>query len=299
MTPTELAEIDADRSRARRVFVGWLVLATALTLAGNAAAAVLPSLPPTAVRLAVHLLPPLIALVGLHALTALARAGAIHRARKGVTAALRDAGPVYGGAVAGVLGIAALAVTLSYASLIAVARAGGLSHGLAAVWPLTIDLGLAVSTMALLVLRPISAADQRAARRAAKATAAAPSPQLNSPAPAAVPSTPQPAPRPAVPSMPSMPSTPQPAATAAPKPAAAPVVVTDAHREHAAGLIDSGVTKPVEVVADVLARLDAGHSPNRINTDTGIHHVTVKAWRAALAEADDSEPAQPHLTAVH
>jgi hypothetical protein len=293
MTPTELAEIDADRSRARRVFVGWLVLATALTLAGNAAAAVLPSLPPTAVRLAVHLLPPLIALVGLHALTALARAGAIHRARKGVTAALRDAGPVYGGAVAGVLGIAALAVTLSYAGLIAVARAGGLSHGLAAVWPLTIDLGIAVSTMALLVLRPISAADQRAARRAAKATAAAPSPQLNSPAPAAVPSMPQPAPRPAVP------STPQPAATAAPKPAAAPVVVTDAHRRHAAGLIDGGVTKPVEVVADVLARLDAGHSPNRINTDTGIHHVTVKAWRAALAEADDSEPAQPHLTAVH
>lgn len=169
MTPAELAELDADRSRARRVFVCWLVLATALTLAGNAVAAVLPSLPPTGVRLAVHLLPPLIALVGLHALTALARAGAIHRARKGATAALRDAGPVYGGAVAGVLGIAALAVTLSYAGLIEVARAGGLSPTLAAVWPLVIDLGIAVSTMALLVLRPISAADQRAARRAASA----------------------------------------------------------------------------------------------------------------------------------
>ena len=121
VTPAELAELDADRTRARRVFVAWLVLSTALTLAGNAAAAVLDRLDPTAVRLAVHLLPPCIALVGLHALTALARAGAIHRARKGAAAALRDAGPVYGAAVAGVLGIAALAVALSYAGLIEVA----------------------------------------------------------------------------------------------------------------------------------------------------------------------------------
>ena len=97
MTPAELAELDVDRAKARKVFIAWLVLSTALTLAGNAAAATLDSLPPLAVRLAVHLLPPAVALIGFHALTVLARAGAIHRARKGLRAAVQDAGPVYAG----------------------------------------------------------------------------------------------------------------------------------------------------------------------------------------------------------
>ncbi len=288
MTPAELAELDADRTKARRVFVGWLVLSTLLTLAGNAAAATLDALPSLAVRLAVHLLPPAVALIGFHALTVLARAGAIHRARKGARAAVRDAGPVYIGAVTGVLGILAIAAVTSYAGLTSVARAGGLGPALSVVWPLHLDLGIAVCSAALLVLRPISAADKRASRQAAKA-AAARFPPLSSPAPVAVaatvPFTPQPAAAPAV--VAAAPSPAKPAPAAAPKPPPAPAVVTDAHRERAAALIDNGVTKPAEVVADVLARLDAGHRPNRINTETGIHHVTVKAWRDA-----DAEPAQ-------
>jgi len=303
MTPAELAELDADRTKARRVFVAWLLLATLLTLAGNAAAAMLDALPPQAVRLAVHLLPPAVALVGFHALTAFARAGAIHRARKGVRATIRDAGPVYVAATAGVLLIAALAVVLSYAGLIEVARAGGLGRPLDCIWPLTIDLGLATSTVCLTVLRPISAADLRAARRAAKATTAGSSPQFSRTAPLAVRSASAPAPPPAPAPLPAaapaaaVSSPGKPAPAAASKPAPAPVVVTEAHRDHAAALIDGGVTKPVDVVADVLARLDAGHKPDRINRETGIHHVTVKAWRDAVAA--NAEPSQSRtLTAV-
>jgi hypothetical protein len=318
MTPAELTEIDADRARARWVFVCWLVLATALTLAGNAAAAVLPSLPPTGVRLAVHLLPPLIALVGLHALTALARAGAIHRARKGVTAALRDAGPVYGGAVAGVLGIAALAVTLSYAGLIEVARAGGLSHGLAAVWPLTIDLGIAVSTMALLVLRPISAADQRAARRATSAaasasrrtasTASSSEPAASSAAsttalplhdaatdasPNAASARHDAASTDAAPAASSPVSRAQHGASAAATSDAAPEITPQHLSEAARMLHDRVVNLPTESVALVLAWLERGASARRIHAETDIDPRTVGKIR------DATESAQPRLAAVH
>jgi hypothetical protein len=292
MTPTELAEIDADRARARRVFVGWLVLATALTLAGNAAAAVLPSLPATAVRLAVHLLPPLIALVGLHALTALARAGAIHRARKGATAALRDAGPVYAAATAGVLGIAALAVTLSYAGLIAVARAGGLSHGLAALWPLTIDLGIAVSTMAMLVLRPISAADQRAARRAASATASSATQRRVAASDAAP--TREPQVRTTVSHVGESPTA---SLTDAADEADESATVMQQHLDRAAHLAQSGaVAKPVEEIAEVLALLDEAVSERRIGSITGWSTNTVAKLRKADAVA---AAAHLRLTAVH
>ena len=313
LTPAELADLDADRAKARKVFAGWLVTATVLTLAGNAAASMLDQLPPLAVRLAVHLLPPVVALIGFHAVTMLARAGAIHRARKGVAAAVRDAGPVYAAAVAGVLGIVAIAAVMSYAGLIAVARAGGLAPGLSAVWPLHLDLGIAVCSAALLVLRPISEADRRAAKRAAAARPAA------AVGDAASERTVIPKPRPATSASVTAtaasakvaaPATVS-AASAAPVPAAprpaasAPVaagVASAAHHERAAALIASGITAkaPADVVR-VLQLLDGAASDRRIAAETRIDARTVARIRkadAAEAEADTASDPVPRLTAV-
>jgi len=302
MTPGELAELDADRAKARRVFVAWLVLSTLLTLAGNAAAAMLDSLPPLAVRLAVHLLPPAVALVGFHALTAFARAGAIHRAGRGLRASVRDAGPLYMAATAGVLLIAALAVVLSYAGLIELARAGGLTPSLARIWPLTIDLGIAVSTICLMVLRPISAADLRAARRATKASVAAPTPTL----PAA--NLDESAAREAATSTASSNrgSEPRVSVRHTSELGASPtdsddesnesVTVTQEHYDRAAPLtqrdvVEKPVSKPVSEIAEVLALLDADVSERRIaallewstNTVAKVRKADAAMTAAALA----------------
>lgn len=292
MTATDLADLDADRTAARKVFIGWLVLSTMLTLIGNAAAATLDSLSPLGVKLAVHLIPPLIALLGFHALTTLAKAGAVHRARTSLRSAVADAGPMYVFAVVGVLGITGIAMVMSYAGLYAVARAAGLSPALAAVWPLSIDLAIAVSTAALFVLRPISNSDLRAARRAAKAAASTPapaaSPRAASPALAAALDTAAMIVLPAAsgaatdasPQLkPVMhhPDAPDAASTDAP-------AVTPMHHDRAAEIVRQGiVAKPVEEVALVLAHLGAGASARRIQALTGIDPRTVGKIRDAAA----------------
>jgi hypothetical protein len=61
--------------------------------------------------------------------------------------------------------------------------------------------------------------------------------------------------------------------------ASAPDQRADAGAGHAAlaqALVDAGATtKPVAVVASILAAHAEGTAPNRIASDTGIHHKTV------------------------
>lgn len=166
-TLTDRAEHDAERSRAHQFFWRWLIGATALTLAGNAAHALLDFIPATAIRLSVYLIPPVIALISIHAVTVLARVGRVHRAKS--AASWRDAGgtAILAVTVTGLLAL--IAAILSYSGLYGVALAGGLSPRLAWLFPLCIDAGIAVSSVALVVLRPLSGADERAARLAHRA----------------------------------------------------------------------------------------------------------------------------------
>ncbi|MDQ8118520.1 DUF2637 domain-containing protein [Mycobacteroides abscessus] len=197
-TITDRAEHDAERHQAYQFFWRWLVGATALTLAGNATHALLPYIPVLVVRLAVYLIPPVIALISIHAVAVLARVGRVHRARS--SASWRDAGGTAILAVTVTATLALIAAILSYSGLLGVALAGGLSPRLGWLFPLCIDAGIAVSSVALVVLRPLSGADERAARLAHRAAQPQVSNRLATPtaprqAPSTAPTTAPPAPR--------------------------------------------------------------------------------------------------------
>lgn len=298
ITAADLAEAEEDRAKARKYFQWWFRASLVTTLALNGLHPWMDTVAPRIFATVVFCLPPVVAFAAGYGVE---RLWQCRNAPHAGAASGRGTSTAIWVAVAATAALLVLAGVLSYASLAEMAAcgpraldrctAGNLSGGLARFWPLSIDTGLVVTSVALYALRPMSGADRRALRRPTQ-TAATTSPQLSQPAAAAAavaaPVTPQPAAAPAAAA--AVPSPAKPAAAAAPKPQPAPVVVTDAHRDRAAALIDGGVTKPLETVADVLARLDAGHKPDRIYRETSIHHATVKAWRDAAA--------QPHLTAV-
>ncbi|NDJ91712.1 DUF2637 domain-containing protein [Mycolicibacter kumamotonensis] len=263
LTAIEL-EAETDRAKARRFFMGWLIAATVASVGGNAAHAVLEWLPVVTVKIAVACLPPVVALIGIHGVAVLARSGHTTRARTSATG-----GWVYGLSVA-VTGLLALgAAVLSFAGLHSLAVAGGIDPHLAALWPICIDAGIAVSTIALVVLRPASAADQRAARAAAAPLA------VHASAPAGCT-------EPVVAAAPAPRSAPAPRHRAAERPAlrAVPATAADADPDTAAlaqALVGAGATsKPVEQVQQVLAAHAAGTAVTRIATNTGVHHATVR-----------------------
>lgn len=263
LTAIEL-EAETDRAKARRFFMGWLIAATVVSVGGNAAHAVLEWLPAVGVKIAVACLPPVVALVGIHGVAVLARSGHTARAR-----ASAPGGRVYGLSVA-VTGLLALgAAILSFAGLHGLAIAGGIDPHLAALWPITVDAGIAVSTVALVVLRPTSAADLRAARAVAAPLAV----QTSAPADCAAPAVPAaPAPRPA----------PAPRHRAPVRPALQTVPATAVHACEdtaaiAQALVDGGATtKSLEQVQQVLEAHAAGAAITRIATHVGVHHATVR-----------------------
>ncbi|MBE5456046.1 hypothetical protein E3G52_002941 [Mycobacteroides abscessus] len=283
-TLTDRAEHDIERSRAHQFFWRWLVGATLLTLVGNAAHALLPYIPTTLVRLSVYLIPPVIALVSIHAVTVLARVGRVHRARSSTS--WRDAGGTAVLAVSVTAILALIAAVLSYSGLLGVALAGGLGSHLAWLFPLCIDAGIAVSSVALVVLRPASSADLRAARLAHRtaqpqvskppATHAAPRPTTSSAS-----STAPPAPRSV---SPDAPATTRPAPATAPQgspaaPAPAPEVVALAER-----IVGSkAVRQPVAVVARILMLAESESRKNVVAERVGVHHSVVSK---VLSEAE-------------
>lgn len=271
-----LTEHDIERQQAHQFFWRWLVGATALTLAGNAAHALLPYIPTTLVRLSVYLIPPVIALVSIHAVTVLARVGRVHRARS--SASWRDAGGTAIMAVTVTATLALIAAVLSYSGLYGVALAGGLSPRLGWLFPLTIDAGIAVSSVALVVLRPLSGADERAARLAhraaqpqvSKGSAPTPAPRQ---APSAATSAAPPAPRT---TSPAAPTTPRTAPTTAPQ--RSPDAATTAPETLALAekIVSSrAVRQPVSVVARILAMSETEGRKNVISERLGVHHSTV------------------------
>ncbi|WP_157931420.1 DUF2637 domain-containing protein [Mycobacteroides abscessus] len=283
-TLTDRAEHDAERSRAHQFFWRWLVGATLLTLSGNAAHALLAYIPTTLVRLSVYLIPPVIALISIHAVTVLARVGRVHRARS--AASWRDAGGTAILAVTVTASLALIAAVLSYSGLYGVALAGGLSAHLAFLFPLCIDLGIAVSSVALVVLRPLSGADERAARLAQRTA----QPQVSKPsatptAPRPTPSTGSPsaptAPRPTTPSAPIAPRTAPPSAPQKPAdaPSPAPEVTALASR-----IVESkAVRQPASVVSRILTLSETESRKNVVAERVGVHHSVVSK---VLAEAE-------------
>ncbi|SIB99713.1 Protein of uncharacterised function (DUF2637) [Mycobacteroides abscessus subsp. abscessus] len=285
-TLTDRAEHDIERSRAHQFFWRWLIGATALTLLGNAAHALLDYIPTTLVRLAVYLIPPLVALVSIHAVTVLARVGRVHRARS--SASWRDAGGTAVLAVSVTAALALIAAVLSYSGLYGVALAGGLSPRLAWLFPLCIDAGIAVSSVALVVLRPLSGADERAARMAHRAA----QPQVsNRPTP---PTAPRPTPSSAPTAAPSASRSPSPAAPAAPRPApssapqgspTAPTPAPELVRLAERIVSSKAVRQPVKVVARILELAESESRKNVISERVGVHHSVVsKVLEAAEYE---------------
>lgn len=285
-TLTDREESDAERAKAHRFFWRWLVGATALTLAGNAAHALLTYIPPTLIRLSVYLIPPLIALVSIHAVTVLARVGRVHRARS--SASWRDAGGTYLLAVSVTGALALIAAVLSYTGLLGVALAGGLSPRLAWLFPLCIDAGIAVSSVALVVLRPLSGADERAARLAQRAA----SPQVSKPsaptsAPRQAPSTGSPsAPAASRSTTPDAPVTPRPAPSVAPQGTADAGIPAPEVMALAARIVESkAVRQPVAVVARILELSESEARKNVVADRAGVHHsVVTKIMDAAEAQ---------------
>lgn len=280
---TDRAEHDAERATAHKFFWRWLVGATALTLAGNAAHALLEFIPPALIRLSVYLIPPLIALISIHAVTVLARVGRVHRARS--SASWRDAGGTAILAVSVTATLALIAAILSYSGLYGVALAGGLSPRLGWLFPLTIDAGIAVSSVALVVLRPLSGADERAARMAQRTA----SPQLSNhraptPAPRQAPSTATPAAPPAPrTTSPDAPTAPRAAPTTASQgsptaPTPAPELLRLAER-----IVESErLRTDARTVSRILDMSESETRKSVISERTGVHHgVVTKVLEAA------------------
>ncbi|AGM26819.1 hypothetical protein MASS_0217 [Mycobacteroides abscessus subsp. bolletii 50594] len=283
-TLTDRAEHDIERSRAHQFFWRWLVGATLLTLVGNAAHALLPYIPTTLVRLSVYLIPPVIALVSIHAVTVLARVGRVHRARSSTS--WRDAGGTAVLAVSVTAILALIAAVLSYSGLLGVALAGGLGSHLAWLFPLCIDAGIAVSSVALVVLRPASSADLRAARLAHRAA----SPQVSKP-PASS-SAPRPTTSSAPTAAPPAPRNVSPAAPATPRPASptasqgspdAPTPAPELLRLAERIVSSKAVRQPVATVARILAMAESESRKNVVAERVGVHHSVISK---VLAEAE-------------
>ncbi|MBS9532614.1 DUF2637 domain-containing protein [Mycobacterium sp. M1] len=300
MNPTELAEAERDRRRARWLFIGWLALSTMLTIGGNLVDAYLGAIDPGVIRSGVRVIPPIQLAIGIAGLMALSSAGMVHRAKRGGWAAVKNAGKFYQFSVVSIFLLVAVTLVLSWAGLLDVAIAGGTKPSLAPLWPISIDAGVVVSTVALAALRPASAADLRAAREVAREAEAARKTTVNRevveqlvqrvtpprtsppPAPPPPPVTPAPVtPAPVTPA-PSPPPPPPPPAPVTPAPmistppAVSPSSTSTTSRARAEAIAArADMATPIETIEQVLDRLDAGVSQAAIARELGVHAKTV------------------------
>jgi Oxidoreductase family, NAD-binding Rossmann fold/Protein of unknown function (DUF2637) len=136
ITQTEIAH--RNHRRAVRFFWTLLIGATAVSLLGNAAHAVMPYLSTPVVQIGAAIAPPVFLLAAVHGIAVAVRAGA--------------SGTVYRWAVGavGVIGIGAF--TLSFLALRDLMLAIGYSTEIAWVFPAMIDTTVAVSTLMLVAL---------------------------------------------------------------------------------------------------------------------------------------------------
>lgn len=243
--------------RAVRFFWTWLVIATAVSLAGNVAHAWLTAPPGAARWLAgsVAVVPPTVLLLSVHGLAVLVKA--------------TPSGAVYWTAVAAIGVLAVGAFVLSFAALRDLAVIAGIRPGLAFILPLVIDVAIGVATLALAALGDKPARRGRTASR-------------NATPPASPGATPKRAP--ATDKRAEM-TTATRADAAAADIAAASSDADAATHELAADIVAAKVTRQdVAVVEKILAAHAKGDPLNRIAKDLGVHHTAVSKVIGAAAE---------------
>jgi hypothetical protein len=261
--------------RAVRFFWGLLFGATAVSLLGNIAHAVLPYIPHVVIQVGAAVVPPIVLLVAVHGIALAVRAGA--------------SGWVYYCAVTAVAVIGAGAFAVSFLALRDLMLVIGYSHATAWIFPAIIDTAVAVSTMMLVALGDKPARRTRIVTAPASAQVKASAP--TGPAPVSAP------PRPHSVRTDQIGSNAKSAhADPALRAASAPDQRADAGADHAAlaqALVDAGsTTKPAAVVASILAAHAEGTALNRIASEVGVHHKTV----SRIIEAAKNH--RPQLVAV-
>ncbi|KUI29196.1 DUF2637 domain-containing protein [Mycobacterium sp. GA-2829] len=122
---------------ATRFFWGWLIVATAMSIAGNVTHAVLVVEPRTVLLAAgAALVPPIVLLAATHSVALLVRS--------------RVGGAVYWCAVLMTLALAGSAFVLSFTALRDLAVTVGMPESIAWLWPCAIDVAIAQATLCLL-----------------------------------------------------------------------------------------------------------------------------------------------------
>lgn len=138
----------SDQQRAVRFFWGWLIAATVASIAGNVAHAALnPGAANPAVAAAAAVVPPVVLLGATHGVHALVRS--------------RIVGGAYRAALCITVALALCAFVLSFEALRELAIVwAGIRPAIAWLWPLSIDLSITGSTVALLALTGAQRAEQ-------------------------------------------------------------------------------------------------------------------------------------------
>ena len=135
-TQTEIAA--KNHHRAVRFFWSLLIGATAVSLIGNIAHAVLPYVPRIVIQIGAAAVPPIALLAAVHGIALAVRAGA--------------SGRVYRWAVSAVAAIGVGAFAVSFLALCDLMRVIGYSTATAWIFPAIIDTAVAVSTLMLVAL---------------------------------------------------------------------------------------------------------------------------------------------------
>jgi hypothetical protein len=261
-------ELARQRRGAARFFWMWLIVATAMSVTGNVAHAVLHADSGTvALAAGAALVPPLVLLAATHSIAVLVRT--------------RAGGLTYWCALLMTLALATCAFVLSFDALRSLAVTLGLQTGIAWLWPCAIDVAIAQATLCLLSLSRRSGAAVPANNGAAEVV----SPREVSPQ-GGVPVEPLQA-APARPTRRGEPgsqhngsSVQVPAKENAESVSAAVAAVATADIERwrpvAESVVREGVTsKHPRLVATILALREAGVPPSTIGRDHRVHHTTI------------------------
>lgn len=300
-----------DRRKARRFFWTWVGMATVLSVAGNASHAAMSAemMENPWFRIAVGSVPPLMLAMSAEAVTVLYR----NTSSKGVVGTEREKPSLpWWFATIGVVLLALAAFALSYSALSHLAVGAGVSPRLSLLYPITLDLSIAVGLLGLVAVPPIHASSVQDAGQAiapAKAhvvpaaqalatapTSPRPSPSLTTPKPATLPSTNGNTPTTSLKprSILDEPLAPRKAPVKAPAPVAKKLgtdepTPTDHHRRVAEHLAKEKVARrTVDDMARILAMNDAKWSASRIENAIGAHRDVVRKVVSAGSDAVES-----------
>ena len=248
MQTTSVTQIDTEMTRQRRgaarFFWLWLIVATAMSVTGNVAHALLHAQAGTvALAAGAALVPPLVLLAALHSVAVLVRT--------------RAGGLTYWSALTMTLALASCAFVLSFDALRSLAVTLGLPETIAWLWPCAIDVAIAQATLCLLSLsRRVTVAAVNDVAVEAVSTAKPGSGRNGSSVRARD--------------------------NESAGPASAPVSPVDTAgverwQPVAESLVREGVTsKDPRLVAAILAQREAGVLPSVIGRHHRVHHTTVR-----------------------